>query len=56
VVNLVNGTINMFVHGFGEDAAGELYVLASKKGIPFGETGIVMKIVPRCAAGADCRD
>jgi hypothetical protein len=56
VVNLVNGTINMFVHGFGEDAAGELYVLASKKGIPFGETGIITKIVRRCAAGADCRE
>jgi glucose/arabinose dehydrogenase len=56
VVNLVNGRINVFVHGFGEDAAGELYVLASKRGIPFEETGIIMKIVRRCADGADCRD
>jgi glucose/arabinose dehydrogenase len=56
VVNLVNGRINVFVHGFGEDAAGELYVLSSKTGVPFEETGLIMKIVPRCAAGADCRD
>jgi glucose/arabinose dehydrogenase len=55
ILNLVNGTLNVFVHGFGEDAAGELYVLASKKGIPFGETGLVMKIVQRCAPGTDCR-
>lgn len=56
VLNLVNGRINVFVHGFGEDPAGELYVLSSKVGIPFEETGLIMKIVPRCAAGADCRD
>ena len=56
VVNLVNGKINVFVHGFGEDAAGELYVLASKTGVPFEETGLIMKIVPRCAEGAECRN
>ena len=56
VVNLVNGRINVFVHGFGEDAAGELYVLSSKAGIPFEETGIIMKIVPRCAPDAECRN
>jgi hypothetical protein len=56
VLNLVNGTINRFVHGFGEDAAGELYVLGTKTGIPFEETGIILKIVPRCAAGTRCLD
>jgi len=56
VRNLVNGKINLFVHGFGEDAAGELYVLSSKSGIPFEETGVIMKIVPKCAKDADCRD
>jgi glucose/arabinose dehydrogenase len=56
VVNLVNGTINVFIHGFGEDAAGELYVLASKRGIPFEETGLIMRIVRRCSGDADCRD
>lgn len=56
VVNLVNGTINVFIHGFGEDAVGELYVLASKKGIPFEETGLIMRIVQQCSGIADCRD
>jgi glucose/arabinose dehydrogenase len=56
VVNLVNGRINVFVHGFGEDHAGELYVLGSKRGIPFEETGLIMRIVPRCSGDADCRD
>jgi hypothetical protein len=36
--NLVNGRINLFVHGFGEDAAGELYVLSG--------AGSVYKVVP----------
>lgn len=30
--------------GFGEDAAGELYVLANDVGVPFGTTGVVLKI------------
>lgn len=34
------------VLGFGEDAAGELYVLANTTGVPFGDTGVVLKIVP----------
>ena len=32
--------------GFGEDGAGELYVLASETGVPFGDTGIVLRIDP----------
>ena len=35
----------LFVHGFGEDADGELYVLASRTGTPSGNTGMVLKIV-----------
>ena len=42
--------------GFGEDARGELYVLANHDGIPFEEEGVVMKVVRRCADGADCRN
>ena len=30
--------------GFGQDARGELYVLANGNGIPFGDTGVVLKI------------
>jgi glucose/arabinose dehydrogenase len=34
--------------GFGEDAHGELYVLANSTGTPFGETGVVLKVaLPR---------
>jgi hypothetical protein len=53
---LTNGPINRFMLGFGEDRRGELYALANKPGIPFGEEGLVMRIVPRCADGQDCRD
>jgi hypothetical protein len=30
--------------GFGQDASGELYVLANAVGVPFGDTGVVLKI------------
>jgi len=56
VFNLIDGHTNVFVEGFGEDAKGELYVLANETGIPFEETGIVMKLVRECAEGTDCRD
>lgn len=56
VFNLVNGHLNVFVLGFGEDSDGELYVLANKTGGPDEETGVVMKIVPECTGDADCRD
>ncbi len=38
--------LELFLLGFGQDAAGELYVLANSTGVPFGETGVVLKIVP----------
>jgi glucose/arabinose dehydrogenase len=30
--------------GFGQDASGELYVLANSTGVPFGDTGVVLKM------------
>ena len=56
VFNLVNGHINLFVLGIGEDEHGELYVLANKTGGPAEETGVVMKLVRECQGDADCRD
>jgi hypothetical protein len=64
---LTNGPLsgNTFVFGFGEDAQGNLYVMGNETGIPFKETGIMGKIVRRCAqqsfrngfpASPDCRD
>lgn len=56
VFNLVNGHINLFVLGIGEDMNGELYVLANKSGGPDEERGVVMKVVRECDDEADCRD
>ncbi len=38
--------LGMSLLGFGQDARGELYVLANTTGVPSGETGVVMKISP----------
>lgn len=36
--------LGMSVLGFGQDAHGELYVLANDTGVPFGNTGVVLRI------------
>jgi len=48
---LTNGPLNgnTFMLGFGEDAQGNLWGLANETGIPFGEKGLVMKLVRECA-------
>jgi glucose/arabinose dehydrogenase len=38
--------LGMSLLGFGQDAQGELYVLANSTGTPFGDTGVVLRIVP----------
>lgn len=44
-LQLVGGdTLGMRLLGFGQDASGELYVLANAMGVPFGETGVVLRI------------
>ena len=66
---LTNGPLNgnTFMLGFGEDARGNIYALANETGIPFEETGLVMKLVRECAddpfvngrrnsSGNTCRD
>lgn len=37
--------VGLSVLGFGEDANGELYVMANGTGVPFGSTGVILKIV-----------
>ena len=32
--------------GFGQDANGELYVLGNMTGVPFGETGVILRLTP----------
>lgn len=44
--------LGMFVKGFGQDASGELYLLAGTNLGPFGDDGVVMKIVPAPGASA----
>lgn len=38
--------LGLFVKGFGQDHAGEIYLLASTALGPYGDTGVVLKIVP----------
>lgn len=42
-VDGLDGT-NLIVLGFGQDAAGELYLLTNETGVPFGDTGEVHRI------------
>jgi glucose/arabinose dehydrogenase len=39
-------SLGLKLDGFGQDADGELYVLGNTTGTPFGNTGVVLKIVP----------
>lgn len=48
-INVVRGSkekIKGFVRGFGEDSDGELYIMASQRAGPTGNTGKVYKIIP----------
>jgi len=52
VIGAENRPLGMFLKGFGQDEAGELYVMASTVLGPSGARGMVMKIVP-CYANCD---
>ncbi|WP_238709603.1 PQQ-dependent sugar dehydrogenase [Natronorubrum halophilum] len=41
-----DGSFPYFVRQFGQDLEGNVYVLANRMGIPEGDTGVVMEIVP----------
>ena len=41
----IDGTLNRFVLGFGQDNDGEMYLLAKTSGGPEGETGQVFRLV-----------
>jgi hypothetical protein len=47
VRDLLATPTNIFVLGFAQDAAGELYVLGNSTGTPMGQTGEVRLLVPR---------
>jgi hypothetical protein len=42
----LNAPLGMWLKGFGEDANGEIYVLASQNLGPTGTTGVVLEMVP----------
>ncbi|WP_135853567.1 PQQ-dependent sugar dehydrogenase [Halorussus salinus] len=42
----ITGGFDWFVRQFGRGADGEIYVLVSKRGVPEGDTGAVLKLVP----------
>jgi glucose/arabinose dehydrogenase len=44
---------NVAVLGFGQDAAGELYVLGNKSGVPFGDGGVVLRLTPAAESEDD---
>ena len=37
-------TLGLRVLGFGQDVNGELYLLANETGVPFGDTGVVLRL------------
>ncbi|WP_240334475.1 sorbosone dehydrogenase family protein [Halorussus sp. MSC15.2] len=41
-----DGEFNWFVRQFGRDADGEILVLVNKRGVPEGDTGAVLRLVP----------
>ena len=43
--------LGMSVLGFGQDAAGEVYVLANSTGVPSGDTGVVLRMAPSVPEG-----
>jgi glucose/arabinose dehydrogenase len=48
-------TLGLSVLGFGQDADGELYLLASQTGVPFGETGVVLRLTSTRGQGNNFR-
>ncbi|SEP91157.1 PQQ-dependent sugar dehydrogenase [Natrinema salaciae] len=46
VAGTEDGSFPYFVRQFGQDADGNVYVLANQVGVPEGDTGAVMQIVP----------
>ncbi|CAN5907478.1 PQQ-dependent sugar dehydrogenase [soil metagenome] len=51
IFEALDGPLGVAVLGFGQDAAGEVYVMVNEPGVPFGNTGMVLKVVPECADG-----
>jgi hypothetical protein len=44
---------NLAVLGFGLDAAGEIYLLGNKSGVPFGDGGVILRLTPTAQVDDD---
>jgi glucose/arabinose dehydrogenase len=53
LVNSEENGLALSVLGFGQDANGEIYVLGNTTGVPFGDTGVVLKISCPCEGDFD---
>lgn len=51
IFEALDGPLGVAVLGFGQDVAGEVYVMVNEPGIPFGDAGMVLKVVPECPDG-----
>lgn len=51
VLILPGGSLSLSVLGIGQDAQGEIYVMGNVNGVPFGNNGVVVRIVPAPEAG-----
>ncbi len=45
--------VGLSVLGLGQDADGEVYLMGNTTGIPFGETGVVLRVAPACPVDLD---
>ncbi|MFH1717169.1 MAG: PQQ-dependent sugar dehydrogenase [Planctomycetota bacterium] len=50
IIGVDDRPLNLYVKGFGQDLAGEIYLLASSNLGPFGTGGAVLEIVDLCTA------
>lgn len=55
IFEALDGPIGAAMLGTGQDAAGEVYVMVNAAGVPFGDTGMVLKVVGQCADGSTGR-
>lgn len=55
IFEALDGPLDASVLGMGQDDAGELYVMVNDAGVPFGNTGRVLKVVRKCSDGSTGR-
>ena len=51
IFEALDGPLDVSILGMGQDAAGEIYLMVNETNVPFGNTGMVLKVVEQCANG-----